>query len=137
MDTEGQASHRKVPYGGIIEERQEGLRQYGPDWADKPVSPSFCDHVLCSSVTSMGSQNDTLMFLIEEANKIGHSVDLVIQGVLSMNFAALHTTSMVRIYLLRISESLTARYRASLMRCTIWPLIQKSCSPCVKRLSLL
>ncbi|KZT08878.1 cytochrome P450 [Laetiporus sulphureus 93-53] len=59
---------------GIIEERQEGLRQYGPDWADKP--------------------NDTLMFLIEEANKIGHSVDLVIQGVLSMNFAALHTTSM-------------------------------------------
>ncbi|CCL98069.1 uncharacterized protein FIBRA_00063 [Fibroporia radiculosa] len=57
----------------MIEERQRKLREFGDGWDDKP--------------------NDLLMWLIEEANKIGETTDLVVQGLLLSNFAAIDTSS--------------------------------------------
>ncbi|PCH34175.1 cytochrome P450 [Wolfiporia cocos MD-104 SS10] len=57
----------------IIEDRQVKLRKLGDDWSDKP--------------------NDLLMWLIEEADKSKLSIDIIVQGLLLSNFAAIHTSS--------------------------------------------
>ncbi|CCL98070.1 uncharacterized protein FIBRA_00064 [Fibroporia radiculosa] len=57
----------------LIEERKKKLRQLGDDWSDKP--------------------NDLLMWLMDEARKVGEDDDLVVQSVLMSNFAAIHTSS--------------------------------------------
>ncbi|PCH34174.1 cytochrome P450, partial [Wolfiporia cocos MD-104 SS10] len=57
----------------IIDDRQKKLRELGDNWNDKP--------------------NDLLMWLIEEADKSGLTVNLIVQGLLLSNFAAIHTSS--------------------------------------------
>jgi len=57
----------------IIQERLQKLQELGDDWPDKP--------------------DDYLMWLIEEAHKVGRGADLVVQGMLVSNFAAIHTSS--------------------------------------------
>ncbi|KZT02239.1 cytochrome P450 [Laetiporus sulphureus 93-53] len=57
----------------MIVERQKESQQKGMAWVDKP--------------------NDFLMWLIEEANRAGKTADLIVQGVIMSNFAAIHTSS--------------------------------------------
>jgi len=57
----------------MILERQRKMKELGEDWTDKP--------------------NDFLMWLIEEAQRVGQTTDLIVQGILTSNFAAIHTSS--------------------------------------------
>nr|AEB40218.1 cytochrome P450 monooxygenase [Antrodia cinnamomea] len=57
----------------VIAERQRLLQELGEDWTDKPI--------------------DMLMWLIEEAPSMEQSVDLIVQSILSSNFASTHTSS--------------------------------------------
>lgn len=59
----------------VLDERRKQLELYGDDWADKP--------------------NDCLMWSMDVAREqgLGHPEDLLVQSVLGLNFAALHTST--------------------------------------------
>jgi len=57
----------------LIEERRMMLEEYGNEWSEKP--------------------NDMLMWLIEQAAARGQGIDMVVNMVLMVNFAAIHTSS--------------------------------------------
>ena len=78
----------------IIKARMKLREEYGPDYPDKPVRRSL--FFGCSRVI-YGLQNDMLSWLMDEAakhNEEGNIVALT-QRVLTLNMAAVHTTSMV------------------------------------------
>ncbi|KAJ3476173.1 hypothetical protein NLI96_g11343 [Meripilus lineatus] len=58
----------------FIEERERLRQEHGQDWADKP--------------------NDMLMWLMDETNKKGHGIDMVVLYLLIVEFTAIHTTAM-------------------------------------------
>ncbi|KAH9919404.1 cytochrome P450 [Fomitopsis serialis] len=57
----------------MIEERQKKLKVLGDDWTDKP--------------------NDYLMWMIDEANREGQPTQVILEGIMVSNFAAIHTSS--------------------------------------------
>jgi hypothetical protein len=61
--------------GPMIEERFRMMKEYGDSWEDKP--------------------NDFLQWMIEDAGDQGRSVREHVQYILVINFAAIHTSSIV------------------------------------------
>ncbi|KAH9834049.1 cytochrome P450 [Rhodofomes roseus] len=57
----------------MIEERQRKLKEMGDEWTDKP--------------------NDYMMWMIDEANRQGESTQVILEGIMVSNFAAIHTSS--------------------------------------------
>jgi len=79
----------------VIEDRQRHIDEYGKEWEDKPVgyfSPLIKDLFSC-----IYPQNDLLFWLMDDASDIEKSVQNLTLRVLTLNFAALHTSSMVLI----------------------------------------
>ncbi|KAJ3478571.1 hypothetical protein NLI96_g9660 [Meripilus lineatus] len=60
--------------GPIIKERREKMAEYGDDWEGKP--------------------NDMLMWIMEAAEGAEQEVPAIVQRILAINFAAIHTSSM-------------------------------------------
>ncbi|KAH9849220.1 cytochrome P450 [Lenzites betulinus] len=68
------AVRRATPYlSPMIEERRRLMEQHGDDWPDKP--------------------NDMLQWIMEEAASRDFSTKAIIQRILVVNFAAIHTSS--------------------------------------------
>lgn len=77
----------------IIEERQQKIEEYGMDYPDKPVSrsPSNGYYVRNSSFL----QIDMLSWLMDEAQGQERTTESLTRRILTLNFAAIHTSSMV------------------------------------------
>jgi len=78
----------------IIEERQKKIDEYGPDYPDKPVSNALFPST-SSTIFDPSLQIDFLSWLMDEAKGEEQSVRNLTLRVLIINFAAIHTTSMV------------------------------------------
>jgi hypothetical protein len=82
--------------GPTIKYRQEMFTKYGADWADKPVSRDFICRCLC--LYSCPVKNDYLTWVMEEeSGTMSKDPEYLALRVLQVNFAAIHTSSMVSI----------------------------------------
>ncbi len=78
--------------GPIIKDRLQKENEYGREWSGKPVRIS----IVKKSFHSFNVQNDLLSWLLEMADGgERRTVRDLTNRVLAMNFAAIHTTSMV------------------------------------------
>jgi len=91
------------------------LDEYGADYSDKPVS-RLEDSALESEYMALWAlQNDFLMWAIEGAKGEEKTPLRLTNRILGLNFAAIHTSSMVRICLYPILIWLIFRF----LRCII------------------
>lgn len=80
--------------GPMVEERWKGLKEYGTEWADKPVRIPFLPTT--RHKTQFTLQDDFLMWLMEDAPPGDlQSTESLATYLIFLNFAAIHTTSMV------------------------------------------
>lgn len=81
--------------GPIIRERYENMEKYGDNWQDKPVCMpglGFTKGV----ITRLGrSQNDMLQWLMDIAEGEEREIRALVMRILTINFAAIHTSSNV------------------------------------------
>ncbi|KAH8105090.1 cytochrome P450 [Cristinia sonorae] len=76
----------------VIEERLRMIEEYGEDWPDKPVI-GFSSLEVATSLTDV-RQNDMVSWLIDLAPRGKETVPSVALRVLTVNFAAIHTSTM-------------------------------------------
>jgi hypothetical protein len=76
----------------MVEERFAKMEEYGEDWDDKPVCWACIWHPRDYMVDS---QNDLLMWFMNEAKGVERSVEGLARRLLVTNFVSIHTTSMV------------------------------------------
>ena len=81
----------------MVEERFAKMEEYGEDWDDKPVCQFISD---ISNHYMADSQNDMLMWLMSEAKGVERSVEGLARRLLLVNFAAIHSTSLVSDHIL-------------------------------------
>ena len=92
---------RALPYlSPVINERKAKVKEHGlgEDWPGKPVShaiESISLHIIVLSSTDRWSQNDLLQWIIEQAIPRGVDDESIAARILLVNFAAIHTSSMV------------------------------------------
>jgi hypothetical protein len=77
----------------IITERIKMEAEHGIDWPGKPVRKGRLVVVRMMAYTL--SQNDSITWLLEESRGERRSVRNVIMRMFMVNFASMHTTSMV------------------------------------------
>lgn len=78
----------------IIEERFKKIEEYGKDYPDKPVRCiRFTESV--GPYESLSLKNDLLSWLMDEAEGEERTVKALTVRILTVNFAAIHTSSMV------------------------------------------
>jgi hypothetical protein len=108
----------------IVEERFAKMEEYGEDWDDKPVCRTIVSGCVISHHTD-DTQNDLLMWLMSEAKGVERSLEGVARRLLTINFAAIHSTSLAShdFGLLMWSYSWYV-YRLSPRFCTVfWPIL--------------
>ena|SRR6266566_6012453 len=77
----------------MFEERSAKMEDVSEgDWGDRPVRQSNLVYLPCQSADV---QNDMLMWLMSEAKGIERSLDGLARRMLAVNFASIHTTSLV------------------------------------------
>ena len=78
----------------MFEERSAKMENLSEgDWEDRPVRGLICSvYLRCQSA---GVQNDMFMWLMSEAKGREKSLDGLARRMLALNFAAIHTTSLV------------------------------------------
>jgi hypothetical protein len=69
------------------------MEEFGEDWDDKPVRLSTSLNV--NFIIDVEEQNDMLMWLMSEANGEERSPESLARRLIGINFAAIHTTSLV------------------------------------------
>ena len=77
----------------MVEDRFARMEEFGEDWDDKPVrrpTPLKVNIIINARV-----QNDMLMWLMSEAKGVERSLEGFARRLLLVNFAAVHTTSLV------------------------------------------
>lgn len=81
----------------IIEERERCIQVFGEDWPEKPVCrpPYEAIHEFMTAMRTI--QDDMLMWLMDEARSKPRPLEEVVRRILALNFAAMNTTSNVRI----------------------------------------
>lgn len=82
----------------MIEERQRMMAEYGEDWSEKPVSIDLPIRSPAQELTR-SVQNDMLQWIMEVAATRDSSVKAIVKRILMINFAAIHTSSAVRLRL--------------------------------------
>lgn len=85
----------------VINERYRCMEKYGDNWAEKPVCIGSCPPPACFLMITY-IQNDMLQWLMDEAvgdEKKPHELTL---RILTVSFAAIHTSSMVRPWFLSL-----------------------------------
>jgi hypothetical protein len=63
------------------------------DWGDRPVRRSILFSTFALLICTV--QNDILLWLMSEAKGVEKSLDGLARRMLAINFAAIHTTSLV------------------------------------------
>lgn len=105
----------------IINERRAMMEELGDAWTDRPVrtrltsSPMNPFHRNCV-------QKDMLQWILEQATARRTTDDEVVRRIMIINFAALHTSSTVRVPLIRrtqLASKACARNRARRTHSTI------------------
>ena len=78
----------------LYEERMRMYQKHGKNWEGKPVclGNSVYQRILLTFLTL---QNDMLMWFMDEAGPEDLNLRSIALRILSINFAAIHTTSMV------------------------------------------
>jgi hypothetical protein len=77
----------------MVEERFARMEEFGEDWDDKPVRRSASLNV--NVIINAEIQNDMLMWLMSEAKGAERSLEGLARRLLFVNFAGIHTTSIV------------------------------------------
>ena len=77
----------------MVEDRFARMEEFGDDWDDKPVRRSTLLNV--NVIIDASVQNDMLMWLMSEAKGVERSLEGLARRLLVVNFAAVHTTSLV------------------------------------------
>ena len=96
-----QTIRRALPYlSPAINERKAKVKEHGlgEDWPGKPVSNVIGVPIVhhCSKEYKLSaSQNDLLQWIIEQAIPRGVDDESIAARILLVNFAAIHTSSMV------------------------------------------
>ena len=94
--------------------------QYGENWPDKPVSDKFVFH----SEILISIKNDAISWLLEFAKEPHRrTVKNLTTRILIMNFAGIHTTTMVSRSLARAVKEIMNVIRRSRMHFFIWLLV--------------
>jgi hypothetical protein len=88
----------------IVKERFAKMDELGETWEDAPVRDP--DFVYVSVVHEVHEQNDMLMWLMKEAKGVERSLEGLARRLLLLNFASIHSTSLVRGCLLNLQKSL-------------------------------
>jgi cytochrome P450 len=76
--------------GPVIEERLRQTKDHGDTWPDKPV----CTYPIYHLRLLISPKNDMMQWLIEEAPEDYLTVFRIANRLLSINFAAIHTSSL-------------------------------------------
>lgn len=72
------------------------MKEFGNEWEDKPVGAALRSNRTVVSLYSLTPlQNDILMWLMEEAPEDEQDIRSLTLRILTVNFAAVHTSSMV------------------------------------------
>ena len=74
------------------------MAEYGEDWSEKPVSINHPIRPPVHELTKL-VQNDMLQWIMEVAATRDSSVKAIVKRILMINFAAIHTSSAVRLRL--------------------------------------
>lgn len=94
--------------GPLVAERLAKEDELGPDWPGKPVRfPSETNDQITSG-SYVIPQNDLISWLLEDAEGEERTVPALVLRVLSTNFAAIHTSSMVCSFRSRSTIQLTS-----------------------------
>jgi hypothetical protein len=82
------------------------LDKFGSGWAEKPVN-YHTSHITYNGFTSVYFQNDYLTWTIEEeaSGHLSRDLDYLAVCILHVNFAAIHTTSLVSLISLPYSNT--------------------------------
>ncbi|KAG6906247.1 hypothetical protein DXG01_014965 [Tephrocybe rancida] len=75
----------------MIEDRLVKEAEYGNDWSGRPVSTRLC--IRATRISHTQNENDALSWLLNLAQGHQRSVRDLTMRILSLNFAAIHTTS--------------------------------------------
>jgi hypothetical protein len=71
------------------------MEEYGEDWDNKPVCQTVYYCIWSLTHHLAGSQDDALMWLMNEAKGVERSVEGLARRLLLFNFASIHTTYLV------------------------------------------
>jgi hypothetical protein len=86
----------------MVQERFAKMEEFGEEW-DKPVCElillPYCSHCMVES------QNDMLMWLMSEAKGVERSLEGLARRLLTVNFAAVHSTSQASNTLVSVMQS--------------------------------
>ena len=116
--------------GPLIEERIKQEAQYGENWPDKPVSDNFVFRL----EILMSIKNDAISWLLEFAKEPHRrTVRNLTTRILIMNFAGIHTTTMVCTSLTRAYKEILNVISRSRMHFFIWLPVLNIYSLCAKR----
>ena len=120
----------------IVKERFAKLDELGETWEDAPVRDR--DPVYVSVVQEVHKQNDVLMWLMKEAKGVERSVEGLARRLLLVNFASIHTTSLVRGCPAKLANSpLNYTWRRHPRKyCTVFLRALSTSNPSVKRSKL-
>ena len=80
--------------GPFIEERKRLQAEHPHGWADKPVR-ALCGGTILLSLTG---QNDLLQWVLDSDCEDEKTTERIIFRLLTLNFAAIHTTALVRFF---------------------------------------
>ena len=83
--------------GPLVKERLEQEARYGKDWAERPVGPQILSRWL---LLLFHIQNDFLSWLVEISKGREHTLEEITLFILLINFAAIHTTTIARKFIL-------------------------------------
>jgi hypothetical protein len=92
----------------IVEERSAKMKEFGQNWDDAPVRQpvlfDFCFYLYSHVIHAMGAQSDMLMWLMSEAKGVERSLEGWARRLLMLNFASIHSTSLVSCRSFRFSR---------------------------------
>ena len=83
--------------GPLVKERSEQEARYGKDWVKRQVG--LLTYFLAIMLLLFHIQNGILSWLIEISKGKKHTLREITMSILFINFAAIHTTTIVRKYL--------------------------------------
>ena len=116
----------------LIEERLKQYELHGKDWPDKPVNCTV-KFLIFALITQ---QNDMLSWLIDAAPEDEKALVPLTRRILTLNFAAIHTSSIVSSsYHEIIIENAhpLLYYRPLPMHSSIWRLTRSTCNPFARK----
>jgi hypothetical protein len=115
----------------LVKECLEQEARYGKDWAKRQVG--VLTHFLVMMLLLFHIQNGILSWLIEISKGEEHSLRKTAMSILFINFAAIHTTTIVRKSIFS-DKDFAHSLRPLHIHYTTWQLVPNMCILCAKKL---